>query len=158
MSKTLELCMGPPVWGRFTDNGIYIVSPSGEFKTPYSGADFATDEPFDIDRIVWCLLTELGYFAIQGDLRPDSATIGRYSVSEYVRGLEGVLGELGQYLEAMEADLGIGEIENTLSMMRAVKDPYSDQFAALGLPSSVILWEIIFGPVSQPPAQATEPR
>jgi hypothetical protein len=158
VTKTLELCSKGPIWARITEDGIYLVSTRGQFKTPYSMADFAVDEPYDIDRVIWCLLTELGYFAIQGDLRPDQCTIGRYSVSEYVRGLEGVLGELGPYLEAMEADLGIGEIENTLSMMRAVKDPYSDQFAALGLPSSVILWEIIFGPVSQPPAQATEPR
>lgn len=116
------------------------------FQTPYDLDDWA-DEPLETDRVIWACLSELGWaeFALQANPRPNEVWIGRYTPVEYARALTGILGPLAPWLAALDADMGFSDLEHAKAIWENKSDATTDDFALLGLPSHMIMMQILFG-------------
>lgn len=149
MSQTGETAMALSVYAYHSGGRVFLASRRFGgciFQTPYDMFDWA-DEPIQTDRVIWACLGELGYaaFSLQGDPGHDPALVGRYTASGYVRALNGVLGSLDAWLELMESDLGWADLEHAKAIWENKGDATTDDFALLGLPSHMIMMQILFG-------------
>ena len=133
--------------GYVVDNNISLFritrADSTMFTTPYTEADFPGPgpEPITVERVVACCLMELGYYGDSLRLNIDREHIGKTTVRAYVLGLRAVLGDLGQYLEAMEADLPLDSLEADFRALDIGHDPMSVEFELELMPIS---WDELY--------------
>lgn len=108
-------------------------SDATDFVTPYTHMGDWYGEDVDPARVVAACLGELGYWADEWAAGRPTGHIGNVPVDSYVRGLRGVLGELGPYLEAMEADFPLG-VETDYRALSVGLDPMSADFQLWAMP------------------------
>lgn len=125
------------------DNGNWALHSgvSGAwFRTPYSKGDWLGELP-ETERLVNCCLSEMGYFAFPDRWSHKDSKIGPYAVSEYARALGGVLGNVREYVEAMEEDLGCGRLEMDYEALQFSGDPSSPEFQLFLMPTG---WDELY--------------
>lgn len=156
MSRTLDMAKKAGILGEnFQNAPIRLTRGDVHWETPYTYDDFMDYVRLDgQDRLIWCCLTELGprvagYEAENlrsgGPPRPTKTYVGRYTLPDYVRGLESVLGPLDPWLEAMEADLGMtdGDLEWQWMVAKSSRDTASLEFQ-LGLMPESMAWDELY--------------
>lgn len=130
--KTAQLCTRDSVSCGIRSGAVILERPGISMLTPYTSGDW-DDTELEPTRVVWCLLGELGPIETGEHCLPDGFTPRRF-----VRRLKNFLPDVDEYLSAMEEDLKLGDLHITKTLLDAQMDPFSIEFEAFLLPSSLL--------------------
>lgn len=131
-TQTERLCQRDGIGVLTPDSRIALTRQNLMLHTPYTLWDWA-EEPLTPDRVIYCLVGEVGTIMAEENTLPDGMTPIRF-----LRRLAGFLPNLEEYLSAAEEDLGLGDILVTKTLIDSEMDTKSIEFELFALPSSLL--------------------